>query len=59
MSATRKNKTRSNPERSKRGFPDSEFAHKSNMWIEGQNHPAQWGGLEGKKNSSYRKSVFP
>jgi hypothetical protein len=25
---------------------------------EGQNNPAQWGGLDGKKNSGHRGSVF-
>jgi hypothetical protein len=25
---------------------------------EGQNNPAPWGGLDGKKNSGHRKSVF-
>jgi hypothetical protein len=25
---------------------------------EGQNNPALWGGLDGKKNSGHRKSVF-
>jgi hypothetical protein len=25
---------------------------------EGQNKPAQWGGLDGKKNSGDRRSVF-
>ena len=39
------------------GLPASRLriAHKSNMWIEGGNNPAQWGGLDGKKNSSHRK----
>jgi hypothetical protein len=25
---------------------------------EGQNNPAQWGGLDGKKKSGHRRSVF-
>jgi hypothetical protein len=25
---------------------------------EGKNNPAQWGGLDGKKNSGQRRSVF-
>jgi hypothetical protein len=25
---------------------------------EGRNNPAPWGGLDGKKNSGHRKSVF-
>jgi hypothetical protein len=25
---------------------------------EGENNPAQWGGLDGKKNSGRRRSVF-
>jgi|HubBroStandDraft_6_1064221.scaffolds.fasta_scaffold92909_2 hypothetical protein len=33
-------------------------AHKSNTWIEGEDNPAQWGGLDGKENSGHRKSVF-
>jgi|BogFormECP03_OM3_1039632.scaffolds.fasta_scaffold04724_2 hypothetical protein len=26
--------------------------------MEGKNNPAQWGGLDGKKNSGQRRSVF-
>ncbi|MGA9482563.1 MAG: hypothetical protein WBV48_11610, partial [Candidatus Acidiferrales bacterium] len=34
------------------------ITRESNMWIEVENHPAQWGGLDGKKNSSYGRSIF-
>jgi hypothetical protein len=29
----------------------------ANIWIEGENNPAQWGGLDGKKTSGHRESV--
>jgi hypothetical protein len=29
------------------------------MWIDGKNHPALWGGLDGNKNSGKGEVFFP
>jgi hypothetical protein len=34
------------------------FVASRDQGTEGENNPAQWGGLDGKKNSGHRTSVF-
>jgi hypothetical protein len=34
------------------------FVASRDQGTEGENNPAQWGGLDGKKKSGYRRSIF-